>query len=350
MQALGSFFTCLFFLFSLLRISAATALSTITPSQHVRDGETLVSADGSYELGFFSPGKSKSRYVGIWYTDSTDAVVWVANRETPLRDSSGLLKLTEQGVLVLLLNSSNSIVWSSNSSRIAGNPVSQLLDSGNLVVQDGNETNPDNFLWQSFDYPCHTFLPKMKIGWDLVTGLDRYLSSWKSTEDPAPGEFLIRMDYRGLPQLLLMKGAKIHARAGSWNGLYLTGLGYGVREPNPISRTEFVLNKDEVYFEYSLRNTSVFSRFVLNPLGVGERFPWVYQTKSWELASTFLADRCESYALCGPFSSCSSNGNSPKCACLKGFVPKSLKDWNSGYWSDGCVVAVAMVTLQNVHA
>nr|XP_028959353.1 S-locus-specific glycoprotein S13-like [Malus domestica] len=207
MQALRSLFMCLFFLFSLLRISAATALVTITPSGYIRDGDTLVSVGGSYELGFFSP------------------VVWVANREIPLGDSSGLLKLTKQGVLVLLLNSSNSIVWSSNSSRIAGNPVSQLLDSGNLVVQDRKETNPDNFLWQSFDYPCDTFLPEMKLGWDVVTGLERYISSWKSTEDPAPGEFSVRIDYRGLPQLLLMKGAKIQARAGSWNGLYLTGHG-----------------------------------------------------------------------------------------------------------------------------
>ncbi|CAN6684359.1 unnamed protein product [Malus baccata var. baccata] len=336
MQALRSLFMCLFFLFSLLRISAATALVTITPSGYIRDGETLVSVGGSYELGFFSPGKSKSRYLGIWYTVSTDAVVWVANRETPLGDSSGLLKLTEQGVLVLL-NSSNNIVWSSNSSRTAGNPVSQLLDSGNLVVQDGKETNPDNFLWQSFDYPCDTFLPEMKIGWDLVTGLERYISSWKSTEDPAPGEFSVQMDQHGLPQVLIMKGAKIQARGGSWNGLYLTGFGYGVREPNPISGSEFVMNKDEVYFEYRLRNMSVFSRYVLNPFGNVQRFTWVHQTQSWELSYTFQADRCENYALCGPFSSCSINSSSPICACLKGFVPKSLKDWNSGYWSDGCV-------------
>ncbi|CAN6684332.1 unnamed protein product [Malus baccata var. baccata] len=335
-KTLRSFFMCLFFLFSLLRISAATALGTITPSGYIRDGETLVSVGRSYELGFFSPGKSKSRYLGIWYTVSTDVVVWVANRETPLGDSSGFLKLTEQGVLVLL-NSSNTIVWSSKSSRIAGNPVSQLLDSGNLVVQDGNETNPDNFLWQSFDYPCNTFLPEMKIGRDLVTSLDRYLSSWKSAEDPAPGDFLVRMDYRGLPQVLLMKGAKIQARAGSWNGLYLTGQGYGVREPNPISGYEFVLTKDDVYYVYRLRNMSVFSRFALNPSGATERFTWLYQKESWELASTFQGDRCESYALCGPFSSCSINSNSPICACLKGFVPKSSKVGNSGYWADGCV-------------
>ncbi|CAN6684334.1 unnamed protein product [Malus baccata var. baccata] len=335
MQALRSFFMCSFFLFSLLRISAATALgTTITPSGYIRDGETLVSVGRSYELGFFSPGKSKSRYLGIWYTASTDAVVWVANRETPLGDSSGLLKLTEQGVLVLLVNSSNKIVWSSNSSRIAGNPVLQLLDSGNLVVQDGNETNPDNFLWQSFDYPCDTYLPDMKLGWDLVTGLERYLSSWKSTEDPAPGEFSARIDYRGLPQLFVMKRAKKVGRGGSWNGLHLTGFSSG--QPNPISRIEFVWNKDEVYFQFRLLNRSVFQRLVLSPLGVSLLFTWEYQTHSWEFASTLQEDRCESYALCGAYTICKIN-NSPICVCLKGFVPKSPQDWNSGNWSDGCV-------------
>ncbi|XP_021831789.1 G-type lectin S-receptor-like serine/threonine-protein kinase At4g27290 [Prunus avium] len=199
MQALRSIFVCSF-LFPFLRISTPTTPDTITPNRYIRDGESLVSAGGSFELGFFSPGKSNGRYLGIWYTVDTEAVVWVANRETPLGDTSGVLKVTEQGVLVLL-NSSNSIVWSSNTSRTAGNPVSQLLDSGNLVVKDGNETNPVNFLWQSFDYLCDTFLPEMKLGWDLVTGLERYVSSWRSKDDPAArGEFSLRIDHRGFPQ------------------------------------------------------------------------------------------------------------------------------------------------------
>ncbi|CAL2240449.1 unnamed protein product [Prunus armeniaca] len=299
----------------------------------MRDGETLVSAGGSFELGFFSPGTSKGRYLGIWYSFDTDTVVWVANRETPLGDSSGVLKVTQQGVLVLL-NSSNSMKWTSKSSRTAGNPVSQLMDSGNLVVKDGNETNPDSFLWQSFDYPCDTFLPEMKLGWDFVTGLDRYASSWKSTDDPAPGEFSVGMDRRGLPQVVIMKGAKIMARGGSWNGLYFTAYPYPPQ--NTALEYEFVLNKDEVYYEYRLVNTSMVSRYMLTPSGTVQRFRWVYQTHSWELSSTFQADQCENYALCGAYSSCSINV-SPICACLKGFVPKSPKDWNLGYWSDGCV-------------
>ncbi|CAL9006078.1 unnamed protein product [Prunus brigantina] len=335
MQVLRRLFVC-YLLISFIRISTTTGLDTITPSRSMRDGETLVSAGGSFELGFFSPGASKGRYLGIWYSFDTDTVVWVANREAPLNDSSGVLKVTEQGVLVLL-NSSNSMKWTSNSSRTAGNPVSQLMDSGNLVVKDGNETNPDSFLWQSFDYPCDTFLPEMKLGWDLVTGLDRYASSWKSTDDPAPGEFSVGMDLRGLPQAVIMKGAKIMARGGSWNGLSFTTYPYPPQtQANPTLEFEFVLNKDEVYCEYRLLNTSMFLRYMLNPSGIVQQFRWVYQTHSWEFSSTFQADQCENYALCGAYSSCRINV-SPICACLKGFVPKSPKDWNLGYWSDGCV-------------
>lgn len=268
MQAMQTLFVCLF-LFSFLT-STTTSLVSITPSQFIKDGQTLVSAGGSYELGFFSPGKKKGRYLGIWYTFSNETVVWVANREIPLDDSSGVLRATAQGVLVLL-NSSNSTVWSSNSSTTAENPVSQLLDSGNLVVKDGNETNPEKFLWQSFDYPFDTRLPEMKLGWNLVTGLDRYVSSWRSTEDPAPGEFSLRMDPRGFPQIFIMKGAKILTRAGTWNGVELTG--YQGR-PNPVVEFEFVLTKNEVYYEYTLLNRSTFSRYVLNPFGIAQWFTW----------------------------------------------------------------------------
>ncbi|XP_062014516.1 G-type lectin S-receptor-like serine/threonine-protein kinase At4g27290 [Rosa rugosa] len=336
MQAFRTLFVCYFF-FSFVKTPFTTALDAITPSQYIRDGETLVSADGNFELGFF--GKSKGQYLGIWYTFSTDIVVWVANRETPVNDSSGVLKLTDQGVLVLL-NSSNGTVWSTNSSRTAGNPVLQLLDSGNLVVKDGNDTNPDYFLWQSFDYPCDTQLPGMKLGRNLVNGLDRYLSSWRSTDDPAQGQLSLRMDPRGLPQFFVVQGAKILTRAGSWNGLQLTG--YYHRRPNPISEFVFVSNETEIYYEYTLLNRSTFSRFVLNPYGTTQWLTWIDYTNSWEPFFASRADQCEIYAFCGANANCNAN-EAPMCACLKGFVPKSPQKWNSSRWSDGCVRRTPLV-------
>ena len=256
-------FTALF-VYSLLLsfFRTSTALDAITPSQSIRDGETLVSAGRIFELGFFSPDSSKSRYVGIWFVVSNDTVVWVANRETPLENHHGVLKVTNKGILVLL-DSTNTTIWSSNTSRTAGNkvnnPTAQLLDSGNLVVKDGNI---ESLLWQSFDHPCDTLLSEMKLGWDLVSGLDRYLTSWKSAEDPAPSEISAGLDRRGLPQLVVMKGDKILVRLGFWNGLNFTGMTW--LRPNPLFKYEFVSNEKEIYYEYKVQNNSTFLRYVLN--------------------------------------------------------------------------------------
>jgi hypothetical protein len=88
------------FLFSLFKISITQ--DTLTPSQSTRDDGTLVSAGGSFQLGFFNPSNSRTRYLGIWYIISSKTVVWVANRDAPLNDHSGVLKVIENGVLVLL--------------------------------------------------------------------------------------------------------------------------------------------------------------------------------------------------------------------------------------------------------
>nr|POE76390.1 g-type lectin s-receptor-like serine/threonine-protein kinase [Quercus suber] len=322
------------FVYSILStfLRTSNTLDTITPTQSIRDGDTLASARRRFQMGFFSPDNSKSRYVGIWYTISSGTVVWVANRDTPLNDRSGVLKVTD-GV-VILLNSTNSTVWSSNTSRIAENPVLQLLDNGNLVVKDSNVDDTENFLWQSFDYPCDTLLPEMKLGRNFVTGLDRFLTSWKSTDDPTQGEFSIRLDLRGLPQLVIEKGDTIKARLGSWNGVGLTGFTGLPR--NPLYVYEFMFDENEVYYKYKLNNSSFFTRFVVNPSGIAQRFTWLDRTNRWELFSTMPPDQCANYAFCGAYASCNI-GNTPVCACLEGFLPKSPKAWDSVDWSDGCV-------------
>jgi hypothetical protein len=61
-----------------------TTTDTIRPGQSLNTSETIVSANGRYELGFFpTENSTEYYYVGIRYYNVSGAnVVWVANRET----------------------------------------------------------------------------------------------------------------------------------------------------------------------------------------------------------------------------------------------------------------------------
>ncbi|XWS09905.1 hypothetical protein CRYUN_Cryun39dG0029800 [Craigia yunnanensis] len=338
------------FMFSNLTISIAVDTLNAT-DQSFRDGETIVSVGGRFKLGFFSPGSSTKRFLGIWYGNiSVQTVVWVANREAPLKDLSGLLKLTNKGILVLL-NHNGSTVWSSNSSRPARSPVAQLLNSGNLIVKEENDNNPENYLWQSFDYPCDTLLSEMKLGRNLITGLDRYLSSWKSPDDPSHGNFTYRYEVGGFPEFVLREGSVVRFRPGPWNGLRFSGAP-GLKQ-NSLFTFGVLINEREVYYSYKLRNSSILSMMVLTHDGYWQRKKWIEITQRWEAYVTVQMDNCDNYAICGSYGSCNASSSS-QCSCLKGFVPKFPEKWDSikrlqtavletplnfqkNLWSDGCV-------------
>jgi hypothetical protein len=84
-------------------IFAADAADTLLKGSNITDGQTLISASGTFTLGFFSPGLSSNRYLGIWFTVSRDAVCWVANRERPLNESAGcVLVISDTGILLVV--------------------------------------------------------------------------------------------------------------------------------------------------------------------------------------------------------------------------------------------------------
>ncbi|XP_034678900.1 G-type lectin S-receptor-like serine/threonine-protein kinase At2g19130 [Vitis riparia] len=122
---------------------------TILQGQSITTSQTIISAAGNFELGFFSPGNSTNYYVGIWYKKVSDkTIVWVANRDYAFKNPSVVLTVSTDG---------------------------------NLEILEGK------FAYKSFDYPSHAFLPGMKIGYDKRAGKTWSLTSWKSTEDPSPG-------------------------------------------------------------------------------------------------------------------------------------------------------------------
>ncbi|ONI12007.1 hypothetical protein PRUPE_4G139500 [Prunus persica] len=324
---------------SLLLITTAIIVSTAEDTstfQSIADGETVVSTGATFELGFFSAGASKSRYVAIWYKKIPVAtIVWIANRDTPLTGSSGVLKVSSPGILVLV-DQKNTTVWSSNTSSSAQNPVGKLLDSGNLVVIDGNDHNDtEKYLWQSFDYPGDTLLPGMKLGRNKITGFNWHLTPWKSPQDPSPGNYTYQLGPDGYHELIVREGSVIKYRTGPWNGIQFSGM-HNLNSDH-TNTYGFVLDDDEeVYYGYKLLNSSILSKLALTQDGLLQSYTWSDENQGWVLYLTAQVDICDSYGLCGPNGACSVE-NSPVCGCLEGFTPNFRQDRDLVDWSYGCV-------------
>ncbi|GLJ44802.1 hypothetical protein SUGI_0942350 [Cryptomeria japonica] len=175
--------------------AAVQAGDTLSLGSSLAGNQTLNSKNGTFEFGFFSPNGGNNWYSGIWYANIAEkTTVWVANRENPARNKSGILKLSRQGKL-RLFDAEGASIWSvSNSiSRKACRAV--LLDSDNfLMLSDDNEQET---VWQSFDNPVDTLLPGMRFGGQ------QKLVSRKNSLDPAPGLFSFHMDPSGAKQLVL---------------------------------------------------------------------------------------------------------------------------------------------------
>ncbi|XP_014524202.1 G-type lectin S-receptor-like serine/threonine-protein kinase At4g27290 [Vigna radiata var. radiata] len=302
-------------------IAATTVRESINVLQSISDGQVIVSPGKIYALGFFSPGNSKNRYVGIWYNEiPTQTAVWVANRDNPLNDSSGVLKLNETGVLVLL-NHNKSVIWSSNTTGSARHPVAKLLDTGNLIVQNGNGNDEaKDLLWQSFDYPGDTLLPGQKFGRNLVTGLNRYMSSWNSSEDPSHGVYNYQLDITGYPQFVLREGTTKIYRFGSWNGVQFSGA--PLLKQSDYTRFTFISNEEELYFMFEHTNKSFLHRMVLTTEGRILGTFWDNERKDWSLHARIPVDDCDYYGKCGAYATCNID-IIPPCQCLDGFVPKT---------------------------
>nr|XP_025886296.1 G-type lectin S-receptor-like serine/threonine-protein kinase At4g27290 [Solanum lycopersicum] len=300
-------------------IISTTTTDLISTNQFIIDGETIVSSGGTFELGFFNPSGSSHRYVGIWYKQilpHIQTVVWVANRENPLTNTSSVqLKVTKPGILALF-NDQNETIWFTNTSRSVQNPVAVLLDSGNLVVKDANDNNPADFLWQSFNFPTDTHLPDMKLGKNFKTGHEVYLSAWKSDNDPAPGEFTRNIDPTGYPQVLSKSGTDVLNRIGPWNGLRWSGAPIPLLTQSRLYTFQFIFNEEEASYIFSLTNySSVLSRIVITSNGDIQRFMWVDQTKRWHIHYRLPADNCDTYSLCGVYGRCDID-NEPICGYL----------------------------------
>ncbi|KAL5774647.1 hypothetical protein ACOSP7_012204 [Xanthoceras sorbifolium] len=287
-----------------------TAIDTITTSRPIRDHETITSNSSAFKFGFFSPGNSLNRYVGIWYNDKSKTVIWVANRNKPLNCTSGVVTISEDGNLVVL-NGQNQVVWSSNvPNSVTVNAGPRLLDTGNLVLL---RTNSNGSIWESFQEPTDTFMSKMKLGTDERTGEKLQLTSWKDPFDPSIGCFSAGIGPSNMPEVFIWTNNSPYWRSGPWNGRAFIG---------------------ELHI-FKLQN-NLLSYFVLDSLGKLLQMNKVNGKEDLEVRSSYPGTECDVYDRCGAFGRCNAN-KKVYCSCLKGFTPKNMEEWSRGYWASGCV-------------
>ncbi|XP_030970811.1 G-type lectin S-receptor-like serine/threonine-protein kinase RKS1 [Quercus lobata] len=317
-----------------------TLQDTLTISNPIRDGDLLVSKRETFALGFFSPGESTNRYVGIWFYKAPEQpVVWVANRDNPITDNSGVLSIDLHRNLVLYGEDKKQPIWSTNIVTKSNNKttLAQLNHSGNLVLFI-NETS--DVLWQSFDNPTDTFLPSMKLGLDRKTGLNRILTSWKSKDDPGIGNcsFILNTNSSS-PELFLYKGNTLWWRSGHWNGIGWSGIPT-LSSNDSVMNFKLFNNHYETSTIWGLRypGASLFSRLVVNGSGSIQRSVSAISDQEWDILGALPLDRCDNYGKCGAFGMCQvQNGTEFECTCLPGFEPRSLSEWSARNATSGCV-------------
>ncbi|KAK9064212.1 hypothetical protein SSX86_015592 [Deinandra increscens subsp. villosa] len=332
--------TLLFFLF--FAVTSLAATDTITPITPLTLNQTLVSSGEVFELGFFNPGGNANWYIGIWFKDiKPTAYVWVANRDSPVSSSSPKLTIGDNGNLILL-NQANTTIWTTNQMVPVGNHgnlVAQLLDSGNFVLRMENDDNPENYIWESFKNPTDTLLAGMKLGLDRKTGVNRFLRSWKTGMDPGSGDYYFKLNTDGFPEFYILKnqtGMNPVFRNGPWNGKTFSGK----PEMETVIPIEFLYKEDadEISFSFEMKDTSVYSRLLMNSSGFLTRFTYdAASSQTWSEYWYNPRDECDYYRKCGPFGVCSTNGSSSICTCVTGFQPKNQQAWGLKNRLDGCI-------------
>jgi len=217
-------------------------------------------------------------------------------------------------------------VWSTNVSVEENDTCeAQLLDSGNLILV---RKRSRKIVWQSFDYPTNIRLPGMKLGLDRKLGIDRFLTSWRSADDPGIGDFSLRINPNGSPQYFLYNGTKPISRFPPWP--WRTQMG--------LYKIVFVNDPDEIYSELIVPDGHYMVRLIVDHSGRSKALTWRESDGEWREYWKWPQLQCDYYGYCGAYSTCElATYNKFGCACLPGFEPKYPMEWSMRDGSGGCV-------------
>ncbi|KAL0331027.1 UNVERIFIED_CONTAM: G-type lectin S-receptor-like serine/threonine-protein kinase [Sesamum angustifolium] len=257
-----------------------SSLDTLKPGDRLNSSSQLVSANGTFSLGFALFGAPGSAYLALSHTNSIYYPVWIGNREQPAFTSQDpFLTVDINGKLVIRhgINGGESIELYAGESSKQNNVSVTLLETGNLVVKEMSSSNGEVILWQSFDHPTDTLLPGMKLSVNRRTGRKRILTSWFGPDDPAPGAFTLEWD-PSEDRLLVRRRGVLYWTSGKLKDYYDEWGGFRIKafdnipiKPDPANLNyNFTVGTsgDEEYFMYSLINVQALTPNTRNISGI----------------------------------------------------------------------------------
>ncbi|XP_048562564.1 G-type lectin S-receptor-like serine/threonine-protein kinase At2g19130 [Triticum urartu] len=288
---------------------AAVPMDTLLPGQSISGSELLVSENGVFELGFFSPSPGAMKhYLGIQYKNligSHRAMFWLGNRipitsflNTTLYLAAGELYIEELG----------SVLWASGSATNgSASSVAVLLNTGNFVVKD--QTNHSKVIWQSFDHPADALLPGAWLGLNMATGAHISLTLSK----PPYHCTLVIDQSRKMGFVMSIDG---HDHLGTFPDGMVT------YEEGSLVRLNYPENPNDLQFMRLHMGQVSLLRWVNNSTITGWQPLWSYPS-SCKISAFY----------CGAFSACTSAGT---CTCIDGFRPSDPDEWRLGQFVSGC--------------
>ena len=238
--------------------SSSLQHDTLEQGQELEFLAEKYSASGKFKIAFISLTGGPC-YIGIWYNDNRfreNNTLWVANRDNPILNDPESLTIDDNGDLKITYNGDRSFVLYSG--HEASNVSAVLLNTGNFVL---SEISSGRQLWQSFDYPTHVLLPGMKLGVDRKTGQRWVLTSWRSQEVQASGNFTFGLHPNRTDQLIILLHGDLY-----WTSGYVNSSSF--RLTNSNYSFDYTSNENETYFSYSAAADIYSPQLSINYLGV----------------------------------------------------------------------------------
>ncbi|RLN27474.1 hypothetical protein C2845_PM05G22500 [Panicum miliaceum] len=293
--------------------------SSLAVEEH--DTHILRSPDGTFSCGFYRVYDGALTF-SVWYTDAADkAVVWSANRGSPVHAWGAAVTLRKDGAMVLT-DYDGTVVWQTDGKFVPDVQRTQLLDTGNLVLKNSS----GDIVWQSFGSPTDTFLPTQR-----VTEASKLVST---TQLHVPGHYTFRFSDQSMLSLIY-DDANVTSvywpdpdfqyyenGRNFYNSTRIASLG----DSGEIFSSDFA---NSHVLAASDRGTGIKRRLKLDHDGNLRLYSLNNSDRTWSVSWIAESQPCKTHGVCGPYGICHYSPK-PTCSCTPGYQMKNPRNWTEG--------------------